>query len=367
MTIALVTGFPTSFLATRVSLKLLEDPAMELRLVVQEASLPRAREMLRTLEVEDRVKVLVGDAASLDLGLSGDEVKELADEVDIIHHCVAATYLGVDRETAERTNVGTAREILEIAELAKNLQRLVFWSSALVAGRRRGVVSEDELEPGGPFRNPVERTRMRAERMVREVAGSVPTTILRPSLVVGDSKTGEIDRFDGPYLLVLLMLNAPADLRIPMAGRGSVPLNLVPIDYVVDAGLYIAAREESLGRTFHLVDPAPPTAQAFFEKVATLLGKAQPRGHVPTRLATTLMKTPGLERFANVPRTFLEQLATQVVYDDSNARELLLGSGIMCPKFEDYAETMIRYVEAQHTQRRAEQLTVTVDADDLPA
>lgn len=367
MTVALVTGFPTSFLATRVVRRLLEDPAMELRLVVQESALPRAREVLGELQAGERAQLLVGDAAALDLGLSGAEVMALAEEVELIHHCVAATYLGVDKKTAERINVGTARETLELAELATKLRRLVFWSTALVAGKRRGRVLEDELEPNGPFRNVVERTRMRAERMVREVSDTVPTTILRPSLLVGDSQTGEIDRLDGPYLLVLLMLNAPADLRVPLAGRGSAPLNLVPVDYVVEAGLHIAAQEASVGRTFHLVDPAPPTTREVFERIAAILGKAPPRGHVPTRLATTLMRTPGLERYANVPRTFLEQLATEVSFDDRNARELLEGSGIVCPRFEDYAQTLVSYVETMQTQRRAEPVEVTVRADDLPS
>jgi thioester reductase-like protein len=367
VTVALVTGFPTSFLATRVVRRLLDDPEMELRLVVQETALGRARELLGEMQAGDRARVLIGDAASLDLGLSGAEVMALAREVDLIHHCVAATYLGVDPKTAERINIGTARETLELAELAEHLERLVFWSTALVAGKRRGRVLEDELEVRGPFRNEVERTRMRAERMVREVIDSVPTTILRPSLVVGDSRTGEIDRLDGPYLLVLLMLNAPSDLRVPLAGRGSVPLNLVPIDFVVEAGLHIASQQASVGRTFHLVDPTPPTTREFFDKIASILGKAPPRGEVPTRLATTLMRTPGLERFANAPRTFLEQLATEVSYDDRNTRQLLEGSGILCPRFEDYAETLVRHVEALHAQRRAEPVDVTVGPDDLPS
>ena len=367
MTVALVTGFPTSFLATRVVRRLLDDPTMELRLVVQESALPRARELLGELRAGERARVLVGDAAALDLGLSGQEIMGLAGEVELIHHCVAATYLGVPKKRAERMNIGATRETLELAELASKLRRLVFWSTAMVAGKRKGRVLEEDLDPGGPFRNVVERTRMRAERMVREVRDSIPTTILRPSLIVGDSQTGAIDRLDGPYLLVLLLLNAPADVRVPMAGRGSVPLNLVPIDYVVEAGLHIAGQEASIGRTFHLVDPAPPTTREVFEKVASILGRAAPRGHVPTGIATALMRTPGLERYANVPRTFLEQLGTEVIYDDRNARALLKGSGIVCPKFEDYAETLVGYAEAVHTRRRAEPVEVTVQAEDLPS
>src|SRR5690606_27666042 len=168
--------------------------------------------------------------------------------------------LGTDAKTAERTNVASAREVVELASEAQHLERLVHWSTALVSGARRGYVLEGELTDADGFRNIIEETRYRAERLVRQAAGHIPTTILRPSIIVGDSVTGEIDRFEGPYLLVLLMLGSPPDLRLPIPGRGDIPLNLVPIDYVVDAGCEIAADPDSVGKTFHLIDPDPLTA-----------------------------------------------------------------------------------------------------------
>ncbi len=354
--VALVTGFPTSFLATRVVQKLLaEEPGISLRLGVQERSLDRARVQLEKLghRDRDRVRILEGDAAAMDLGLSGRELVELAREVDFIHHCAAITYLGVDHESARRLNVDGTREVLELAHEAEHLERLVHWSTALVSGARRGYVLEEELDAAAGFRNAIEKTRFEAEVLVRRAAEQVPTTILRPSIVVGDSVTGEIDRLEGPYLLVLLMLNAPMDLRMPLPGRGDIPLNVVPIDFVVDAGYAIAKDRRSLGKTFHIVDPDPVTARRVFELIARTAGRPVPRGFLPTNLATALLRTPGLERFAHVPRAFLEQLATEVVYDDRNAREILDEVDLRCPRFESYVEVMVEYVRRQQSLRRA--------------
>lgn len=365
--VALVTGFPTSFLSVRVVQKLLaEEPSLSLRLVVQERSMERARAQLAQLSAGDRarVRILEGDAAAMDLGLSGREFVELAREVDFIHHCAAITYLGVEADVARRLNVDGTREVIELAQEADHLERLVHWSTALVSGARRGYVLEEELDATAGFRNAIEKTRYEAEVLVRRAAAHVPTTILRPSIVVGDSVTGEIDRLEGPYLLVLLMLNAPMDLRMPLPGRGDIPLNLVPIDFVVDAGYAIAKDRRSLGKTFHIVDPEPVTARRVFELIARVAGRPVPRGFLPTNLATALLRTPGLERFAHVPRAFLEQLATEVVYDDRNAREILAELDLRCPRFDSYVEVMVDFVRRQQSARRAQAREDTQEVED---
>lgn len=370
--ITLVTGFPTSFLAVRVVKKILaEEPRAALRLVVQDKFMERALSELERMDAHDaeRVTVLEGDAAAMDLGLSGREFVQLASEVDVIHHCAAITYLGVDAKAAHELNVGGTREVLELAQEADHLARLVHWSSALVSGGRRGYVLEEELLAPDGFRNAIEETRFQAEELVRRASSAIPTTILRPAIIVGDSVTGEIDRLEGPYLLVLLMLNAPADLRMPLPGRGDVPLNLVPVDYVVDAGFAIARDRRALGKTFHLVDPEPVTARRVFELIARAAGRPVPRGFLPTNLATALLRTPGVERFAHVPRAFLEQLATEVVYDDRNARDILDELDVPCPPFESYVGVMVDYVQRQQATRRA-QTTASEDtgrADADPA
>ncbi len=365
----LVTGFPTSFLALRVVRKLLtEAPETHLHLVVQPKSIERAGDILASLGsgARERITLYEGDAASIDMGLSGAEWKVLSQEVQVIHHCMAVTYLGAERDIATAANVDGMREAVELAEASPRFERLVHWSSALVSGAKRGYVLEEDLDASRGFRNVVEKTRFQAERIAREASvGGLPVTILRPSLIVGDSLTGEIDRMDGAYLLVLLMLNAPADLRIPMPGPGDVKLNLVPVDFVVDAGLHIAGAPDSTGRTFHLVDPKPLTTRRIFELIAARTGRQPPRGFVPAGWATTLMKTPGLERFANIPRAFLEHLLTDVVYDDRRTRQALEGTGIACPSFESYVDRLVHYVEDREAARRHEQVESLVESDPL--
>jgi nucleoside-diphosphate-sugar epimerase len=354
--IVLLTGFPTNFVATRVLHKLLSGaPDVELRCVVQGSFLERARETVSELPADQRqrVELLEGDAAAMDLGLSGPEFNRLASEVQLIHHCAAITYAGVQRDVAKRTNVDAAREVLELADVSPHLERLVHWSTALVSGARRGYVLEQELTAPDGFRNVIEETRYRAEKVIRESMEEIPTTVLRPTTIVGDAGTGEIDRFEGIYLLILLMLNAPTDFRVPLPGRGDVPLNLVPIDYVVEAGCRIVSDPRSIGRTFHIVDPEPPTSRQVFELIARATGRPLPRGQLPMNLATALLRTPGLERLAHLPRSFLEQLTTEVIWDDRNTRELLADTDLECPRFESYVETMTEYVRQQQEQRRA--------------
>ena len=363
----LITGFPSNYLAIQVLRKVAEaEPDASIVCVVPERFRPRADDELQKLAPAERhrVRILEGDAAAMDLGLAGTEFIALAEEVRTIHHCAAITYLGVEATEAERVNVGSAREVLELASVAAHLDRIVHWSTALVSGARRGFVLETELDGTSGFRNPIEETRHRAERLLREAGDRYSITILRPSLIVGNSQTGEIDRFEGLYLLVLLMLGSPADLRLPLPARGDIPLNVVPIDFVVDAGWAIVQDPRSIGRTFHLVDPDPLPIRTVFELIAQAAGRPVPRGFLPTALAAKLLKTPGLERFAHAPRAFLEQLTTEVVYDDRNARELLAGKGLRCPRFEDYVQTIVDFARRQQHERRSR--SVVTEAIDDP-
>src|SRR6185436_4017483 len=274
-------------------------------------------------EQRARTELLAGDTSDMDFGLSGKRFLELSRRIDVVHHCAFATYAGVRRHAAERTNIGGTAEVLELCEGGERGCRLVMWSTASVSGKLQGRVAESELVQPPSFPSVVEETRFRAEQMVRASMDHVPTTILRPSIIVGDSRSGEIDRMEGPYLLILLMLSSPVDLRVPLPGRGDALLNLVPIDYVVDAGIAISRDPRAVGRTFHIVDEDPPTARRVFERIAEATGRPGPVGSLPSPLATALLRTPGLERFSHIPRTFIEQLATEVTYDARNTRELL--------------------------------------------
>jgi len=353
--VVLLTGFP-SFAARKMCEQLLRSERRTLVHAIVHAKFAEdAREALDelTLEQRARVNLIEGDAAAMDLGLSGAELRALAGEVDRIHHMAQVSYLGADKKLAEQVNIGGAREVLEVARQCSSLEMLVFHSTAQVSGTRTGVVLEEELLKGQEFRNPVEETLARAEKGIRAAMKELPICVVRPTIVVGDSKTGEGDSFDGPYFLILLIVTSPPELPLPLPGRGDTPLNVVPIDYVVRAAERIGRTESARGRTFHIGDPAPLTARRVFDLVASAGGRRSPRGFIPANLTKALLRTPGLDRLAKSPRAFLDALATPVSYSFANTTELLADTNVRCPPFESYVDGLVEYVQHRLREKRA--------------
>jgi thioester reductase-like protein len=361
--VVLLTGLPSFGARTTCEEIVRTSPKTLVHALVRPKFATEARELLDALPIDQRsrVQLVEGDAAAMDLGLSGAEFKQLASEVDRIHHAASVSYLGVDRESAEHVNVGGAREILEFAEACTSLKCLIHHSTALVSGDRTGVVMEEELKEGQRFRNVVEETKARAEKLMRAAMPRIPIAVVRPSMVVGDSQTGEIDRFDGPYLVIVLIVTSPADFALPLPGRGDAPLNLVPADYVARASRIIGLDPRSPGRTFHVVDPAPLTARRVFELVAIAAGHRAPRGFIPANLTKALLRTPGLERFAKSPRAFFDALATPVTWASPHADELLSDAGLRCPPFEGYVEKLVEYVQNRLRERRERRAAAEID------
>jgi thioester reductase-like protein len=354
--VVLLTGLPSLLSRVVCSEILRTDPRAQIEAVVRTKFVEDAMSALDRLSAEDRrrVHIVEGDAAAIDHGLSGAEFKSLARRVTRIHHCAQVTYLGVDAKTAEQVNVGGAREAIELASSCEKLECLVFHSTANVSGDRRGRVEEGDLQAGQSFRSMVEETKARAEKLVRGAMGRLPIAVMRPATIVGDSATGEVDRFDGPYLLILLVVTSPPDLALPLPGRGDEPLNLVPIDWVARASVALGRDPRSHGRTFHLVDPHPLTTRRVFELVARAGGRRGPRGSIPANLAKALLRAPGLDRIAKSPRAFLETLTTPVTYDARNTDELLGTLGVAgCPPLESYVDRLVDYVQERVRQRRA--------------
>jgi nucleoside-diphosphate-sugar epimerase len=364
--VVLITGFP-SMLARSVCVEVLrQDDRARVRVVVQARAQEHAAEALAKLPAgeRERVQVIEGDACNLDLGLSGAEYQALAREVTRIHHCAHAAHPAAERKVAEATNLGGTREALEFARTCSALQCLVMHSTVHVAGGRRGVVREDELKAGQSFRSIVEETRARAEKLVRAEMDRLPIAIVRPATMVGDSTTGEVDSFDGPYLLVLLAVNTPPDLALPLPGGGDQPLNLVPIDWVAEAAVAIGRDPRARGRAFHLVDPRPLSARRVFELVARAGGRRGPGGSIPANLARAVLRVPVIDRIARSPRALLETIMTPVTYDVENANDLLGELGVAeCPAFETYVDKLVEYARAHVRQRRSSK-SVAVEGDD---
>lgn len=365
--VVLLTGYP-ALLARAVATELLAtDARASVVAVVRKKFLEEARAARDELpqDARKRLTLIEGDAASIDLGLSGAEYRELAAETTRIHHCAQVSYMGVERRLAERLNVDGTGEILHLGRACKKLEALVFHSTAHVSGDRRGLVLEEDLRARQGFRNVVEETKARAERMVREAMPRLPIVVVRPATIVGDSRTGAIDRFDGPYLVMMLVVTSPPDWALPLPGRGDEPLHLVPVDWVARASVALGRDPEAVGGTFHLVDDQPLPARRVFELVAQAGGRRGPRGSIPANLAKALLRAPGIDRIARSPRAFLETLTTPVRYDARHARERLGALGIEpCPPLESYIDKLVEYVQERVKQRRAVRAAQAVEVED---
>ena len=345
--VALVTGFP-AFTARRMIAKLLAaEPAEQtskIYVLAQPKFAADAERLLATLPGRERAEVLVGDVCDMDLGLSSVEYRALSKELTWIHHLAGIYFMGIDETTARRVNVSGTRTVLDLARDAARLQRVVHWSTAMVSGDRKGTFYEEDLEAGQKFHNGYERTKYEAEKLVRAAMRRLPITVLRPGIIVGDSKTGEIDKLDGPYYLMVLIATNASGLRLPLLGRGDAPLHLVPIDYVIDAAWHIGRAETAAGKTFHIVDPSPLTARQVFDGVAEHANTEKPRGHIPRPLARAVLRTPGLARLGRGPLAFVDILDHPVHYDQTNTAQALAGTSLRCPSLTDYLPVLVRYV-----------------------
>ncbi len=194
-----------------------------------------------------RIELLTGDIATRGLGLGAEDWQRLSAEVTHVHHLAAIYNLAVPLELAQRVNVDGTGNVLELCLAAERLQRLMYVSTAYVAGMRTGVVYEHELSLGQRHKNHYESTKFQAELWVQQLMDRVPTTILRPAIVVGDSQTGETEKFDGPYFLLRTIAQAHRNRRpVPQFGRARATFNVVPVDYVVAA--LIALTDDPGGR-----------------------------------------------------------------------------------------------------------------------
>jgi len=350
---ALVTGFP-KLLARRLAQAILaHTPDSQVALLVQEKHLDEAQDFISALPA-GRARSLEGEIAAMHLGLSTSEYGELARGCTDIVHAAEWSHLGADRLLLERVNIEGTRGVLELAQDCRKLRRLTHVSTVFVSGGRVGVVAEDELAAGQSFRNAYEESKFEAELLVRRAMGQLPCTVLRPSMVVDDSKAGEsghLPRFEGPYAIAILLVTSPLSVPLPLPGDGVAPLNVVPAGFVAAAAAAIHHDARAVGRTFHLVDPNPSSARRVYELVAQREGKKLPRHSLGDRLTDALLKLPGLERLAREQRTAIACVNHLSFFSSRNTQEILDGTGIRCPPVESYLDSLIQDVREAGRQK----------------
>jgi thioester reductase-like protein len=339
----LLTGFP-GFIGRRLVKRLLDEKGVNVVALVE----PRMVEAATVAAAEidpKRIEVLAGDISERRLALADEDWERLLKQVRRVYHLAAIYDLAVPVEAAQRVNVDGTGNVLELCAAAKKLERLAYVSTAYVAGKRRGVVYEHELVMGQEFKNHYESTKFQAEVWVREEMAKVPTTILRPAIVVGDSATGETQKFDGPYYILRAISETERAGR-PMVqfGRSDARFNVVPVDYVVEAIATAAAMPEAEGETLHLVDPEPLTSGELTRVLAEHYGARPPKGRIPPALIETSLRIPAVKaRFGDTPRESIAYLNHPVEFDTRRTVDLLGAKGLTPPSFSDYAGVMVRY------------------------
>lgn len=347
-----LTGFP-GFIAERL-VERLAAPDKQFFLLVQPQFVAKAAEEIERISEHtgtplENFAIIEGDITQRQLGISDEDLNDIRDDISSVFHLAAAYDLAVGKETAFRVNLDGTRNVNEFCRQLPNLRRYNYVSTCYVAGKRQGRILESDLEHDNGFRNYYEETKYLAEREVEQLRTELPVTIFRPSVVVGDSRTGETVKYDGIYYLIQYLRKAPGLLRLINVGNRNVRLNLVPVDFVVEGIAALSADEKAIGKTIALADPDPLTTAELFDVIAEQLSKNRSAVTPPAKLIETSLMLPFSPPLTGLPHSAVPYFFISQTYDTSEATELLAEHGIRCPNFRDYAVNIIRFVEKHPT------------------
>ena len=296
----------------------------------------------------ERAKALVGDITAANLGLTDEAVAELG-AVDHIVHCAAIYDITADDDEQRAANVEGTRAVIDLARrLDATLHHV---SSIAVAGTYHGEFTEDDFDVAQDLPTPYHQTKFEAELLVRSATGTA-YRVYRPAVVVGDSRTGEMDKIDGPYYFFgllgkLAVLPRFTPMVLPDTGR----TNIVPVDFVVDAIVELMHADGRDGQTFHLTAPKTIGLRGIYRGVAEAAGLPALRGSLPGATATPFLRVTGRAKVLRnmaatqlgIPGEILDVVDLAPTFTSVNTAEALRGTGITVPEFASYAPQLWRY------------------------
>jgi thioester reductase-like protein len=352
------TGFP-GFIGKRLVRRLAQEhPGVAFAFLVEERFHDKALSEIASLESDlpgfgQRTRLVVGDITRPDLGLRDEEYRSLASQVTHVWHLAAIYDLAVPAKVAEAVNVDGTLHILYFCEACTRLERLLYISTCYVAGKRQGRVLEDDLDRGQGFNNHYESTKFRAELEVEKRRDRIPSVIFRPAVVVGDSRTGETDKYDGPYFFFQLLRRMPKWLPMPDIGKSDAVINLIPVNFLLDAMTLISRQESAVGKTFHIADPDPMRVADLVRLVHRLMEKPAPVGHVPPVAVSAAMSVKPIRGLLRMPKEVVAYFSYDARFDTTRMEMALDGSGVHCPHMSTYVETLIRYMD-EHPEKQVE-------------
>ena len=224
----------------------------------RKASRDRTKNILDIVETSynnKNLEVILGDVCDDNLGIS----QQYLSEVSLIIHCAAL--LDFSDDSAQKSNLINVTGTANVLDLAKILKVPVCYiSTAYVAGKRLGIVRENELNVGQQFHNCYEESKCMAEQRVQDWSKEtgLPVMIFRPSILVGDSITGKIVNFDGLYNLLRFFDNV-ADLirnqEFRAVANPEATKNFIPID-IASKMIWHIIKSNKPG-VYHITNPNP--------------------------------------------------------------------------------------------------------------
>ncbi|MEO7639820.1 MAG: SDR family oxidoreductase, partial [Ramlibacter sp.] len=307
-----------------------------------------------------RTVPVYGDLTSKKLGVAAEDIKKLKGQVDHFYHLAAVYDLGADEESQIAVNIDGTRNTVEFAK-AIDAGHFHHVSSIAAAGLYEGVFREDMFEEAENYEHPYFLTKHESEKIVRKEC-KVPWSVYRPAMVVGDSKTGEMDKIDGPYYFFKLIQRMRQLLPpwVPAIGLEGGRINIVPVDFVVEALDFISHQPAIGKRCFHLVDPVGyrvGDVLDIFSRAAhaprmNLFVNAALLGFIPKSIKKGLMAVAPVRRIRNavmkdlgLPEDMLTFVNYPTRFDSRDTLAVLKGSGIEVPNLKDYAWRLWDYWE----------------------
>jgi NAD(P)-dependent dehydrogenase (short-subunit alcohol dehydrogenase family) len=308
----------------------------------------------------DRIKPVVGDLGEPMLGVDETTREQLRGNVEHFFHLAAMYDMAADDETNEALNVGGTGNAVALANDIKP-GHFHHASSIAVAGNYEGHFTEDMFDEGQELPHSYHRTKFESEKLVRSKL-DVPWRVYRPAIVVGNSKTGEMDKIDGPYYFFkgIQKIRHALPQWFPLVSIEWGKTNIVPVDYVAAAIDHIAHASGLDGQAFHLVNPKPQKSG----DVLNLFAGSAHAPHAVMRVDKKLtdmmpkgvlryaMQIPALQgirenffRDLGIPPDVMENVALRPQFDSRDTRRALESSGIEIPPLESYADKLWDYWE----------------------
>ena len=342
------TGFIGRFLVE----KLLKREE-KIYLLVQESSMSRYEQLLERFgATSNDVVAIVGNLTQPNLGISEAQMAELKGNVSHFYHLAAIYDLNAGAEIQQAVNVQGTRSAINAATAmgAKCFHQV---SSIAAAGLYKGTFREDMFEEAEHLDDPYLRTKHESEKVVREEC-TIPWRVYRPGMVVGHSKTGEIDKIDGPYYFFKLLQKVRSTLPqwMPTIGIEGGRLNIVPVDFIVDALDFISHAEGEDNKCFHLTDSDPYKvgevlnifAKAGHAPTMTMRVDSRMFGFIPSMVRNGIKNLPPVKRITSallndmgIPQSAMGFINYPTKFDSRETERVLKGSGIEVPRLPDYA------------------------------